>query len=172
MPKMTFGQLLAEGHDGKPARQADWTDHLSTLFPEVRIKRVMEVRGADCVSAAMTGGLAALMRGILYSPDAMEEAERILPRLSFQAHQEWAEAARKDGLGAKVGKRSTAELARDLLAVARRGLQQVDPEDAPLLEPLEAVAASGRSPAERVLETFQRTPDPVQVISAFRMNGS
>ena len=36
----------------------------------------------------------------------------------------------------------------------------------------EAVAASGRSPAERVLETFQRTPDPVQVISAFRMNGS
>ncbi|HEX4619980.1 MAG TPA: glutamate-cysteine ligase family protein, partial [Myxococcaceae bacterium] len=94
MPKITFGQLLAEGHDGKPARQADWTDHLSTLFPEVRIKRVMEVRGADCVSSAMTGGLAALMRGTLYSPAALDEADRLLPRLSFQAHQEWAEAAR------------------------------------------------------------------------------
>jgi glutamate--cysteine ligase len=171
-PTLTFGQLLAQGYDGKPARQADWTDHLSTLFPEVRIKRVMEVRGADCVSSAMTGGLAALMRGILYSPAALEEAERMLPHLSLEAHLEWAEATRREGLGAKLGNRSAAELALELLAAARHGLKLLDPEDAPLLESLEAVARSGRSPAERVLETFQRTPDPAQLLSAFRMNGS
>ena len=47
-PSLTFGQLLERGFEGQPARRSDWTDHLSTLFPEVRIKRVMEVRAADC----------------------------------------------------------------------------------------------------------------------------
>ena len=53
-PGLNFRQLLEKGFEGKPAVQADWVDHLSTLFPEVRIKRVMEVRGADCVSPWIT----------------------------------------------------------------------------------------------------------------------
>ena len=48
-------QFMKEGFEGAPADMSDWTDHLSTLFPEVRLKKVMEVRGADCASAAMTG---------------------------------------------------------------------------------------------------------------------
>src|SRR4030095_12059196 len=65
-PAMTFGELLEHGFEGAPARHSDWTDHLSTLFPEVRIKRVMEVRGADSVSLEQTAGLVALWRGLLF----------------------------------------------------------------------------------------------------------
>ncbi|HEX8439612.1 glutamate--cysteine ligase, partial [Archangium sp.] len=61
-PKMSFRQFIQQGFEGSPADMSDWTDHLSTLFPEVRLKKVVEVRGADCVSAPMTGALAALWR--------------------------------------------------------------------------------------------------------------
>ena len=63
-PKLTFRQLLSDGFEGKPATRGDWADHLSTLFPEVRMKKVIEIRSADSVNAAMTGALAALWREI------------------------------------------------------------------------------------------------------------
>src|SRR5262244_218993 len=78
-PELTFGQLLRSGYQGKPALLSDWTDHLSTLFPEVRIKRVMEVRGADSVSLEQTAGLVALWRGLLYDEDALDAALKLVP---------------------------------------------------------------------------------------------
>ncbi|MBL8957896.1 MAG: glutamate--cysteine ligase, partial [Myxococcaceae bacterium] len=77
-PRMTFRQLLADGFEGKPALYDDWVDHLSTLFPEVRIKRVMEIRSADCCSVAMTGALVALLRGLLYDRGARDELSKLV----------------------------------------------------------------------------------------------
>jgi glutamate--cysteine ligase len=169
MPKLTFRQLLEEGFEGKPPQYADWVDHLSTLFPEVRIKKVMEVRAADCVSSEMTGGLAALMRGLLYAPGALDEAERVMPKLSVPEHLAFAEAARKEGLKARLGKASAAELVAALIGVSRKGLQRLDPEDAPLLDPLERVAKTGCSPAENVLALAVEEKDPAKLLSRLRM---
>ena len=82
-PKQTFRQLMKEGS----ARYGDWVDHLSTLFPEVRIKKVLEIRSADCVDPAMTGGLAALMRGLLYDPTALAELEPGQVEVGFTPEQ-------------------------------------------------------------------------------------
>jgi len=135
------------------------------LFPEVRIKKVMEVRAADCVSSQMTGALAALMRGLLYSDAALSAASTLLPRSSFEEHLALAEQVRKEGLRAK----NAAPLCRELIAIARRGLIEIDPEDAALLEPLEAVMASGCSPAEHVLEAFERAHSPGSFLAEFRL---
>jgi len=135
------------------------------LFPEVRLKSVLEIRGADGVSPALTGALPALWRGLLYDPTALAEAETLLPRLGFQQHLEFHEAARKDGLRARLPGLQLQPLALELVRIARRGLGRLDAEDAPLLDPLEAVAASGRSPAEAVLETWERTHDPAAVVA-------
>lgn len=151
MPQLTFRQLLAQGFQGKPAMYADWVDHLSTLFPEVRIKKVLEIRSADCGSPAMTGALAALMRGLLYEPNALAEAERLVPHTNFVAHLERHVIAQKEGLRGKDGKHSLAALAKELVKIAAHGLSRLDPADGPLLEPLREVVASGGSPAERVL---------------------
>jgi glutamate--cysteine ligase len=168
-PKLTFRQLLKEGFEGKPAEMGDWTDHLSTLFPEVRLKKVIEVRGADCASAEMTGGLAALWRALLYDRGALEEAERLLPKLSFQEHLAFHDTARKEGLAGRLGTQELHRLAAEMVAIARRGLERLDPQDAPLLEPLAQVAASGRSPAQAVLEAWEKDPRPESLLSRFTL---
>jgi glutamate--cysteine ligase len=164
-PKMTFRQLLKDGFEGQPADLGDWTDHLSTLFPEVRLKKVLEVRGADCVNAEMTGALGALWRGLLYDKGALEEAERLLPRLSFTEHLAFHATAREKGLAGRLGTQELHRLAGEMVAIARRGLERLDAADAPLLEPLAAQAASGHSPAQAVLDAWTREQNPVALLA-------
>lgn len=168
-PKLTFRQLLKEGFEGQPPDLADWTDHLSTLFPEVRLKKVVEVRGADCVNPAMTGALAALWRGILYDATALDEAERLLPKLSYSEHRAFHDTARREGLEGRLGSRELHRLAAEMVAISRRGLERLDALDAPLLEPLAEVAASGRSPAKAVLEAWEKDPRPESVLARFAL---
>ncbi len=150
-PKATFRTLVRSGFQGEPVTQQDWADHLSTLFPEVRIKKVLEVRGADCVDVARTGALGALFRGLLYDRAALDEALAFLPQLSFADHQAFHETARREGLEGKLGNHSISKLSAELVAIARRGLQRLDAADAPLLDVLSEQADSGVSPAHHVL---------------------
>lgn len=163
-PKLTFRQLLAKGFEGTPAREGDWVDHLSTLFPEVRIKKVLEIRSADCVSAELTGALAALMRGLLYDSAALTELETALPKLPLPAHLELHTLAQREGLAGRFAGRTLAALAVEVVQIAERGLKRLDPADAPLLEPLLELARSGKSPAHRVLEAPR---GPVALLDAF-----
>ena len=169
MPAMTFGELLEHGFEGQPARLSDWTDHLSTLFPEVRIKRVMEVRGADSVSLEQTAALVALWRGLLYDDGALDAALGLVPRLSFQEHLAFHEEAQRHGLRGKLRGTSLAAMALEMVRLARIGLEHLDPDDIPLLEPLEARARSGRSPAEDVLEAFREEASPARFLSRFAL---
>ncbi|WNG34498.1 glutamate--cysteine ligase [Archangium violaceum] len=168
-PKMTFRQFIQQGFEGSPADMSDWTDHLSTLFPEVRLKKVVEVRGADCVSAPMTGALAALWRGLLYDRSAMEEGERLLPKLSYEEHLAFHDTARRQGLAGRLGNHELHRLAGEMVSIARRGLERLDAADAPLLEPLADVAASGRSPAQAVLDVWERDPRPEALLRHFTL---
>ncbi len=168
-PELTFRRLLKEGFQGEPALYSDWVDHLSTLFPEVRIKRVLEIRGADCVSSELTGALAALFRGILYQPSALSEAERLLPRLSYAEHLELHREAGRNGLRGRFKNQELAKLCQELVGIAERGLKRLDASDSPLLQPLAAVAAEGRSPAERVLETWRRVGSGPELLVPFEL---
>ncbi|MBX5483401.1 MAG: glutamate--cysteine ligase [Myxococcaceae bacterium] len=170
-PNLTFGQLLEQGYDGKPATFGDWADHVSTLFPEVRIKKVIELRSADSVPPELTGALAALWRGVLYDATARADAARILPPLSFTQHLELMAVARRSGLRGVYGEVRLADAARELVAIGRAGLQRLDPDDAPLLDPLEALAKEGRSLSDRVLEMFDRKRDPAKLLEALALRG-
>jgi len=165
-PGITFRQLLKDGYEGKPADYADWVDHLSTLFPEVRIKKVLEVRGADCASEAQTGALSALWRGILYDAQALDEALRLLPVYTLQQQQRFHDVARREGLSGQFDGKPLAKLAAEMVEIARRGLKRLDPEDAPLLDVLAGLAAEGRCPADAVLEQWTRAPDPAALLAA------
>ena len=168
-PALTFGELLAGGYEGQPARRSDWTDHLSTLFPEVRIKQVMEVRGADSVPLEMTAGLPALWRGLLYDEASLDAALGLVPRLSFAEHLAFHEEAQRNGLRGKLRRTSLAAMALEMIRVARAGLQHLDPADLPLLEPLEARARSGRSPAEDVLDAARQETSPARLLARFAL---
>jgi glutamate--cysteine ligase len=159
-PAVTFRQLLKDGFEGQPALYDDWVDHLSTLFPEVRIKRVLEIRAADCCTGAMTGALCAVMRGLLYDAGARRDLKLLLGSPAFAQHLNDHAQAQREGLDSA----RFAGLARDVVAIARAGLRRFDPEDAPLLDVLEERAKSGRSPARDVLET---APTPEAIYARF-----
>ena len=168
-PNLTFRDFLARGYDGRPATHSDWVDHLSTLFPEVRLKKIVEIRAADANGAELTGALTALMRGVLYDAQALDETTRLLPVLSPEAHLALHRAAQKDGLAAKVGSGTLADYAVGLMEIATAGLQRQTGDDAPLLEPLRAIAASRRSPALDVLEHFAKEKRPEVFLGRFEL---
>lgn len=159
-PRVTFRQLMQDGHDGQPVTMNDWNDHLSTLFPEVRLKRIIEIRAADCVGPELTGALPALMRGLLYDETALDEAQRLLPQMTPDQHRELHALAQREGLEGRLGPGTLADAAAELVDIARRGLGRLDPLDVPLLDPLRDLAARGRSLAREVLGRYARDGVP------------
>lgn len=167
-PKLTFRQFLARGWNG-PAQWSDWVDHLSTMFPEVRIKKVLEFRSADSGDGAMAGALAALLRGLLYDAQALGELEQALPRLSASDHLGLHLRAQQQGLRAELLRGTLADYAKDVLGIAARGLARLDggAADEQLLAPLQALAAAGASPAEKVLAALETTKRPEDFLGRF-----
>lgn len=168
----TFRRFLREGFQGERATMGDWETHLSTLFPEVRLKRYIEVRGADAGPMDMAVGLAALWRGILEDAEARKAAWSLVKNHSFAEREALRREVPRAGLKATLGGRSLAELARELVAIAHQGLLRV-PEgaaDAKLLDPLAARAKSGRTAADDLLADHEAAKgDPATLIKRWKL---
>ncbi len=157
MQGKTFRRFWQEGHEGEYATLTDWDRHLTTLFPEVRIKRVLEVRCADAVPGALLGAVPALWQGILYDPGARAEAAALAAWSPEQRDAIHLDVSRR-GLAAETPSAPMREVARRLAAVAREGLARQGPATAGavgLLDPLDEVLERGKSPGEIVLERWQ-----------------
>jgi glutamate--cysteine ligase len=152
----TFRQFFAEGWQGEHATLADWGMHLSTLFPEGRLKRFIEIRGADCGSLEMIAALAPMVRGLLYDDAACHEATKLTAALSFADRQRLADEVPMQGLAARAGAHSVGDLAQELVAIARDGLSRVAPAAIELLAPVEAIAATRRTQADAMVDAWER----------------
>jgi glutamate--cysteine ligase len=156
----TFRDFIAHGHEDFRATVADWNVHLTTLFPEVRLKRVIETRGTDAVPGAQVCALPAFWKGLLYDDQALEAAlGRVKPWTHAQVFELHAEVARR-GFAARAPDASVLEVARELVALSRDGLRRqavrnaADQDESVYLEPLEAIVARGTSPGRDVLERW------------------
>ncbi len=154
---LPFRRFMLEGWEGAPATIADWEVHLSTLFPEVRLKKYVEVRGADAGPMPMARGLGALWRGILEDPTARAAAWALVDKQPFAARETLRRDVARAGLEAQFGGRSVRDLAVELCRIADAGLTRLadGAGDRPLLEPLRAVAETGRTPADDLLADFE-----------------
>jgi glutamate--cysteine ligase len=163
---MTFRRFLADGWQGVPATIGDWEVHLSTLFPEVRLKRYVEVRGADAGPMPMSRGLGALWRGILEDPGARAAAYALVAERSFAEREALRREVPRSGLGARFGRRTVRDLAVELCRIADAGLAQRPggAGDRPLLDPLHARAESGRAPAADLLDDFNAANGEARVL--------
>jgi glutamate--cysteine ligase len=169
----SFRDLLAgrlkEAH-GERATIADWANHLSTIFPEVRLKRYLEMRGADVGPPERIVALAALMAGLYYNPEALGSAEALIEGWSAEDRQKLRDDAPLLGLAAEVRGRDLRSVALDMLAISRSGLKRRarlnarGEDETILLHPLEAIADSGREPARRWIQRYEgpwgRSVDP------------
>jgi len=170
----SFRDLLSgklEKLPGERATISDWANHLSTIFPEVRLKRYLEMRGADVGPAERIVAQSALMVGIYYDAAALDGAGELIRGWSAEARQKLRDEAPRLGLAADIGGRTVRDVARDMLALARAGLARRARRDASgrdearYLDPLDAIAESGAEPARIWLERFAgawgRSVDPV-----------
>ena len=167
---MTFRRFLAEGFGGHAATLADWELHLSTLFPEVRLKQYLEVRGADSGPAPMVVALPALYRGLLYDGDARRAAWDLTARWSFADRVALRAEVPRSGLRATVGGRPILDLCRELVQIARTGLARLGDDDPALLDPVQRVAEEGRSVADEILAAnLLSGGDPATLIAALKL---
>jgi len=159
--RKSFRRFLAEGHEGEHATLADFDLHLTTLFPDVRLKRFIEMRTADAASAALTCALPALWKGILYDASALAAASDWIRRLSPEEVEAGLADVARRGLGADLGGRPVAEWAREMTELAAEGLARIGDHNAfgederRFLEPVREQIALGKSPGQVVLERWE-----------------
>ncbi|MET4685354.1 glutamate--cysteine ligase [Brevundimonas faecalis] len=159
----SFRTFMTEGLDALPGERAtakDWADHLTTLFPEVRLKQYLEMRGADGGPWSRICGLPALWAGVLYDAPSLAAAWDLCKDWDIADHERLRRDVTRLGLKAEVAGRSVRDIAVDLVAIAKQGLKNrarfsggmVDERG--YLSELEDIADSGLTPAERLLDLY------------------
>jgi glutamate--cysteine ligase len=133
---LTFRTYMRDGWNGHHATRADWAMHLSTLFPEGRLKKFIEVRGCDCSSFPMIEALGPMTRGLFYDATARAAATALTAGLSFAERQQLADDVPRLGFAAQAGGRSVGALAQEHVAIARDGLTRVAPAALSILDPV------------------------------------
>jgi len=151
----TFRRFMRDGLGDEHALRADWALHLSTLFPEGRLKKFIEVRGCDCGSLPMIAALGPMTRGLLYDADARAAATALTAKLSFPERQRLADDVPRLGFAARAGGSSVGDLAAELVAIAHDGLSRVAPAALPLLAPVEDIAATRQTQADRMIALWR-----------------
>ena len=157
----SFREFINNGIEGHFPTEEDWELHMTSVFPEVRIKRTIEVRGADCVSHELSLAFCALFSGLLYSDTAMDKALAL--KEEFCSHHDIKQRfsiACLNGLEGDLGEKKLAKWAEDLVDIAVSGLEEWQPESLHLLSPLVEQVQRGESPATQLLRNWQSNPDP------------
>lgn len=162
----TFRSFWRDGFQGQRATRGDWLTHLNTMFPEVRLKKTLEVRGADSQGRDLALALAALWTGILYDERALGEVEGLLEGVG---HDELA-ALRPDvaqrALGATFRGAPIAAIAEKIVQAASNGLirrsrvREGRGDESTYLTPLARLVERGRCPADDLLDRVGALADP------------
>lgn len=164
MTHMTFRQFLggearAQVPDGLPT-MGDWANHLSTLFPDVRLKRFLEMRGADGGPWRRICALPAFWVGLLYDETTLGAAEALTADWTYDEVLAMRNAVPEQGLGAMFRGHTLREMARDVLALSREGLQtrgrknREGYDETSFLSTLDEVVARGTTSAEELVRAY------------------
>jgi len=156
-----FRRFWTHGHEGHAATIEDWDLHLTTLFPEARIKRYMEVRSADSQPPELMPALPALIKGTLYDSDCLQAAWDLVKDFSWDERMQFYHDSHRHALAARVRKFSAADLAKELIQIAWEGLKRQaalnenGDDETMYLKPLRDLVAQGKCPADLVLEKWE-----------------
>jgi glutamate--cysteine ligase len=147
---------------GQTPTLSDWADHLTTIFPEARIKQYMEMRGADGGPWRRLCALPALWVGLLYDQTALDAAWDLCKDWDAETRENWRVMASVGGLHSEVGGRNMRDLAAEVLEIAEAGLKArampgvggMLPDETHFLNALQETVADGRTPADELMEKY------------------
>ncbi len=148
---------------GEMPTLSDWADHLTTIFPEARIKRFIEMRGADGGPWRRLCALPAFWVGLLYDQSALDAAWDLAKGWDAETREALRVAASVEGLDAKVGSIAMVDLARETVAIAEAGLRArarpgaggLVPDETHFLSALKDSVESGEVPADELIRRYE-----------------
>ncbi len=141
----------------------DWADHLTTIFPEVRLKKYLEMRGADSGPWRRLCALPAFWVGLFYDTASLDAAWELVKPWNAEERQTLREAVPEMGLAAMIGGRTVRDISRDVLKLSRSGLENrasigcKGRTEAGFLDVLDEIVESGRTPADELLSLYNST---------------
>jgi len=148
------------GLPGEAPRLNDWSDHLTTAFPEVRLKRILEMRGADGGPWSRLCALPALWVGLLYDSKALDACSELIKDWTHEERERLRVEVPKRGLATPFRGRPLLALAQEVLEIASAGLRARATRDSSgedetvYLDALRDIVAEGRTPAEALLDAY------------------
>jgi glutamate--cysteine ligase len=160
MTGVTFRQYLERGHKGERATLEDWDAHLTTLFPETRIKRYIEVRSADSQMPELMPALAALIKGAFYDDDCLQATWDLVKGWTWDERMQVYLDSHREALAARIRRHSLLDLAKEFFDIASEGLKRQDAvnthgEDETIyLAPLKNLLGQGKCPADVLIEKW------------------
>lgn len=154
------GQLPAL--PGEMPTLSDWADHLTTVFPEARIKQFIEMRGADGGPWRRLCALPAFWVGLCYDQGALDAAWDLVKGWDAETREELRVAASVDGLQAKVGGIRMHDLAREVVSIAEAGLKArakpgadgLIPDETHFLSAVKETLETGKTPADELMDQY------------------
>lgn len=153
--RMTFEKFLEGNADHVAPVFHDWTDHLTTIFTEARLKQYIELRSADGGSLKMAMAVQALWKGLLYDAGALVEALRLAPKLNAAEMHALQESVARDGLAARHASVDVLHTAKEIINLAAQGLNRVAPDEVKYLDVLrEQVVEDEVCPADILLRNW------------------
>jgi len=149
-----------EGFEGELPTIKDWEDHMSTLFPEVRLKKFLEMRGADGGTWSRICALPALWVGLLYDDQALDQAYDMIKDWTPEEHQALRDNVPRDALNVPFRNGTVQDLAKQMLDISAGGLERraelnnAGEDERVFLKSLYDTVESGKTTAQRMLNCY------------------
>jgi glutamate--cysteine ligase len=157
----TFRQFMSSGFQGLRPTMRDWDTHLTTLFPDVRLKRIIEVRGADTVPRELICALPAVWKGLLYDADALAATWELLGGTTEAELDAGQLDVAARGLRAELSGKKVLDMAREIVSYSAEGLKRISKsgfspsDESGFLDPLVEQIEKGISPGEEIANSWR-----------------
>lgn len=155
---MTFRKFLEKNHSFKPSME-DWETHISTVFPDVRLKQFIELRGADASCVSHIAALSALWVGLLYDGKSLDAAHELISGWDVKTMQEVRAQVPKKALKAESGNIHAGKIAQQICKIASDGLARRSvvlgiENESRFMAPVCEIARSGITQSEKLLQLY------------------
>lgn len=151
---MTLKQFVTDDYMGHNATLDDFKLCANLYFPDVRLRKFIEIRNHDCVGKGLQYALLAFYKGILYSKSTLQDVDDYLSKFKFQDYSELRYNVPKNGLNTKLGDIELKKITRDLVNMSEKGLKEIGEHEESYLEPLQDMTYQGICPADIILKNW------------------
>ena len=154
--KLTFKQYMKYGYQGYEADIEDYKIHANLFFPEVRLRKFIEIRNHDCVGDGLEYAIPAIYKGIMYNRDSMYQIAKIMSNFSSNEFEELRYTVPRTALNTKIHNINVKDIASEILDIAYQSLISKKDNDSEYILPIMELTKKGLTPADRFLVSHQK----------------